>query len=229
MGKLLTRLGLLTLVGISPQVISADMGIEEVIVTAERREANLQEVPVAISSFTGDQLATMQVETIGDLQSLVPNLSIHVGDANNAVAYIRGIGQIDSIAFFEPGVGIYLDDVYLGRAQGAFLDVVDVERIEVLRGPQGSLYGRNTVGGAIKYISARPTEELSGKLSLTLGNYDRVDMKASISGALSDTISGRLTVAKLGHKGYTENLFDGHEDGDRDVSFGLLGKTVDHA
>ncbi len=122
-------------------------GIEEVLVTAERRQANLQDVAIAVSAFSRDQLQAQQVSTIGDLQALVPNLSIHAGDANNAVAYIRGIGQIDSIAFFEPGVGIYLDDVYLGRAQGAFLDVVDVKRIEVLRGPQGSLYGRNTVGG----------------------------------------------------------------------------------
>ena len=125
--------------------VHADEGefvIEEIMVTAERRQGNLQEVPIAVSAFSRSDLESRQVETIGDLQSLVPNLSLHVGDANNAVVYIRGIGQIDSIAFFEPGVGIYLDDVYLGRAQGAFLDVVDVDRIEVLRGPQGSLYGR---------------------------------------------------------------------------------------
>lgn len=110
--------------------------LDEIIVTAERRDANLQEVPVSMSSFGADDLEALQASNIGDLQSLVPNLSVHVGDANNAVVYIRGVGQVDSIAFFEPGVGIYLDDVYLGRAQGAFLDVVDVERIEVLRGPQ---------------------------------------------------------------------------------------------
>lgn len=198
--------------------------IEEVIVTAQRREANLQDVAVAVSSFSADQLAARQTETLGDLQGVVPNLSIHVGDANNAVAYIRGIGQIDSIAFFEPGVGIYLDDVYLGRAQGAFLDVVDVERIEVLRGPQGSLYGRNTVGGAIKFVSAPATEALSGNVSATFGNYGRQDVKANISGAITDSINGRLTVAKLGRDGYADNQFDGGDDGDRDVSFfrGLL-------
>lgn len=199
---------------------SRDLRIEEVIVTAERREASLQEVPVAVSSFSQEAVDAMQVSTIGDLQALVPNLSIHVGDANNAVVYIRGIGQIDSIAFFEPGVGIYLDDVYLGRAQGAFLDVVDVERIEVLRGPQGSLYGRNTVGGAIKYVSAAPTDQLTGKLSATLGNYDRRDIKATLSGPLSgDTLKGRLTLAHMEHEGYSDNQFDGKEDGDRSVEF----------
>ena len=124
------------------------IAIEEIVVTAERREANLQDVPISVSSFSADTLQALQVDNIGDLQSLVPNLSVHVGDANNAVVYLRGVGQIDSIAFFEPGVGIYLDDVYLGRAQGAFLDVVDVDRIEVLRGPQGSLY-RATLSGPV--------------------------------------------------------------------------------
>ncbi|MBN7795087.1 TonB-dependent receptor [Parahaliea mediterranea] len=194
--------------------------IEEVLVTAERREANLQDVPVAVSAFSRNDLDVRQVVDIGDLQSLVPNLSIHVGDANNAVVYIRGIGQIDSIAFFEPGVGIYLDDVYLGRAQGAFLDVVDVERIEVLRGPQGSLYGRNTVGGAIKYVSAAPTDEFSTSLSATVGNYDRLDLRGTLSGPIiADTLSGRLTVAKMDREGYSKNRYDGERDGDRDMGF----------
>lgn len=198
----------------------APMTIEEVMVTAERREANLQDVPISVTSFSASDLDELQVRDLGDLQSLVPNLSIHVGDANNAVVYIRGVGQIDSIAFFEPGVGIYLDDVYLGRAQGAFLDVLDVERIEVLRGPQGTLYGRNTVGGAVKYVSAAPTEEFSANVSATLGNYSRADYKASISGPLvEDTLYGRLTVAQLTRDGYSENLFDGHDDGDRDTFY----------
>lgn len=194
--------------------------IEEIIVTAERRSANLQDVPISVTSFTADDLESLQVENIGDLQSLVPNLSVHVGDANNAVVYIRGVGQIDSIAFFEPGVGIYLDDVYLGRAQGAFLDVLDAERIEVLRGPQGTLYGRNTVGGAIKYVSAAPTDEFSTKLSATVGNFSQTDFKASLSGPiLEDKLLGRLTVAHLSRDGYSENLLDGRDDGDRSTFF----------
>lgn len=207
----------------------ARMTIEEVIVTAERREANLQDVPISLTSFSASDLDALQVRDLGDLQSLVPNLSIHVGDANNAVVYIRGVGQIDSIAFFEPGVGVYLDDVYLGRAQGAFLDVLDVERIEVLRGPQGTLYGRNTVGGAVKYVSAAPTEEFSANVSATLGNYSRADYKASISGPLvEDTLYGRLTVAQLTRDGYSGNLFDGQDDGDRDTFYtrGVLNFKV---
>lgn len=205
------------------------IALEEIIVTAERRNANLQEVPVSMTSFSADDLAELQASDIGDLQSLVPNLSVHVGDANNAVVYIRGVGQVDSIAFFEPGVGIYLDDIYLGRAQGGFLNVLDVERIEVLRGPQGSLYGRNTVGGAIKYISAQPTDELSGSISTTIGNFGRTDVKATLSGPIVDNkLSGRLTAAKLSRDGYSDNAFDGNDDGDQDTLF-LRGALDFHA
>jgi iron complex outermembrane receptor protein len=195
--------------------------IDEIVVTAERRKANLQDVPISVSSFSADTLGALQVDNIGDLQSLVPNLSVHVGDANNAVVYLRGVGQIDSIAFFEPGVGIYLDDVYLGRAQGAFLDVVDVDRIEVLRGPQGSLYGRNTVGGALKYVSAAPTDEFSAKLSVTAGNYSRADFKATLSGPVAgDRLLGRATLAWISRDGYSDNQFDGSDDGDQKTLFG---------
>lgn len=196
------------------------LAIEEVVVTAERREANLQDVAVSVTAFSATDLEDNQVWNLGDLQSLVPNLSVHVGDANNAVVYIRGVGQVDSVAFFEPGVGIYLDDVYLGRAQGAFLNVLDVERIEVLRGPQGTLYGRNTVGGAVKYVSTAPTEEFAAEVTGTFGNYNRIDLKASMSGALiEDKLTGRLTVANLSRDGYSENLFDGKHDGDQDTFY----------
>ena len=210
------------------QVFAASPGIEEITVTAERRAASLQDVPLSVSAFTQSALALQQVDTLGDLQSLVPNLSIHVGDANNAVVYIRGVGQVDSIAFFEPGVGVYLDDVYLGRAQGAFLDVVDVERIEVLRGPQGTLYGRNSVGGAIKVVSAAPSEAFSGNASVTVGEYDQLDARLSVSGALmGDRLLGRLTLARLGREGYSRNAFDGRDDGDRDTQF-LRGVLAFH-
>ncbi len=199
---------------------SGQAGIEEIIVTAERREANLQDVALSVTSFSATDLENYQVESLGDLQSLVPNLSLHVGDANNAVVYIRGVGQIDSVAFFEPGVGIYLDDVYLGRAQGAFLDVLDVERIEVLRGPQGSLYGRNTVGGAVKYVSALPSDDLTAKLSATVGDYSQLDYRATLSGPIvADKLSGRLTAAYLSRDGYSNNAFDGKDDGDRKTTF----------
>ena len=124
-------------------------------VTARKREETLQEVPVAVTAFTADTLDKLNIEDLADLDAQVPNLTIYAarGSSSTLTAYIRGVGQSDPLWGVDPGVGLYLDDVYIARPQGALLDVFDVERIEVLRGPQGTLYGKNTIGGAIKYIS----------------------------------------------------------------------------
>lgn len=192
--------------------------LEEIVVTAQRRAQSVQDVPIAMTALSASDLAASQVTDLGGMQALVPNLSLTVGDSMNAVAFIRGVGQRENIAFADPGVGIYVDDVYLGRAQGAFLDVLDIDRIEVLRGPQGTLYGRNTIGGAIKYVSARPTDYLSGWTELTAGNFSRRDFKASLSGPLGEAVSGKVAVARLTEDGYTRNLFSGSDAGDRDVT-----------
>ncbi|MBU3922279.1 MAG: TonB-dependent receptor plug domain-containing protein, partial [Alphaproteobacteria bacterium] len=124
-----------------------------VVVTAQRREQNLLDVPLSVSAFGGDLLADLGVQTLDEVAKISPNVTLEVsrGTNNTLSAFIRGVGQQDPVAGFESGVGIYLDDVYLNRPQGAVLEVYDVERIEVLRGPQGTLYGRNTIGGAVKY------------------------------------------------------------------------------
>ena len=128
-----------------------------IVVTARRREENLVDVPIAISALTGDQLADRGAGDITALAETVPNVTLETSRATNSTlsAFIRGVGQQDPVSGFEQGVGIYLDDVYLNRPQAAVLDIYDVQRIEVLRGPQGTLYGRNTVGGAVKYVTKR--------------------------------------------------------------------------
>lgn len=194
-----------------------DAKLEVINVTAQRRVQSLQEVPISVSAFYGSELDNLQVNDIGELQSSVPNLTLHQGDAQNAVVYIRGVGQIDSLAFADPGVGIYLDDVYLGRAQGAFLDVFDVERIEVLRGPQGTLYGRNTIGGAIKYVTKKPEDDLAYSLEAGIGNFDFRKFRASVSGALSDKLTAGVAFSYSGRDGFTTNTFDGEDDGDKDL------------
>ena len=189
-----------------------------VIVTARRREERLQDVPGSVTAVSSDQLNQFDAVEIGDVQSAAPNLVLHEGDAQNTVAYIRGVGQLDSLAFADPGVGIYLDDVYLGRAQGAFLDVFDVERIEVLRGPQGTLYGRNTIGGAIKFVSKSPSETPTAYASFTYGNFDRVDVKAGLSGPIAgEKLLGKAAVAYLRRDGYSTNTVTGEDDGDKDT------------
>src|SRR5690606_39041031 len=128
--------------------------LEDITVTARRRSENIQEVPVAVSAFGSEELKDMQAKNIDGLQGAVPNLNIVQGrGSSNAVnVFIRGIGQPDALQTFDPGVGMYVDDVYFSRIQGALFGLHDVERVEVLRGPQGTLYGKNSTGGAIKLV-----------------------------------------------------------------------------
>ena len=194
--------------------------IEEVVVTARKREENLLDTPLSVSALSTSELERMQIDDLGDIQNVIPNTSFNMGDAANAIIYIRGVGQRDSLSFADPGVGVYLDDVYLGRAQGSFLDVIDVERVEVLRGPQGTLYGRNTIGGAIKYVSTAPSSVPELAAEVSAGNYGEYRLKAMWSGALGESLSGRVSLARVTHDGYNRNHFSGNAkktDGDKDT------------
>ena len=153
--------------------------LQTVTVTARKREETLQDVPVAVTAFTSEALDKLNIQDIADLGPQVPNMTVYAARGSNTTltAYIRGVGQADPLWGVDPGVGIYLDDVYIARPQGALLDVFDVERIEVLRGPQGTLYGKNTIGGAVKYISRGLPQETSGFASVTIGNYNQVDAR----------------------------------------------------
>jgi iron complex outermembrane receptor protein len=194
--------------------------LSEVTVTARKREETLQDVPVAVTAYTAEALDRLNVEDLGDLDAFVPNLTIYSarGSTSTVTAYIRGVGQADPLWGVDPGVGIYLDDVYIARPQGALLDVFDVERIEVLRGPQGTLYGKNTIGGAIKYISSPLSEEFSGRASLTVGNYEQADVKASVNAPLGDSgWVARVAAASLHRDGYGENLTNGAPVSDKEI------------
>ena len=202
----------------APPTVDAVKKLDAVVITARRREETLKDVPVSVTAIGGDALAKLGATEIGDIQSTAPNVVLHEGDAQNTVAYIRGVGQLDSLAFADPGVGIYLDDVYLGRAQGSFLDVFDVERIEVLRGPQGTLYGRNTIGGAIKFVSRLPSETPEFTASATVGEYNQTDFTLGASGPLvGDKLLGKASIAYLKRDGYATNAVDGSDDGDRNT------------
>src|SRR5690554_5682999 len=163
-------------------------GLERIEVTARRKSESIQDVPVAVSSFSAGDLEEVGVEDITELQQRVPNTTMQVSRGTNSTltAYIRGVGQQDPLWGFEPGVGVYIDDVYVARPQGAVLEVFDIERIEVLRGPQGTLYGKNTIGGAMKYV----TKELTGYNELNVqgvvGSFGQRDLKLSGQAALSD-------------------------------------------
>lgn len=155
--------------------------LEEVIVTAQKREQNLQDVPIAITAFSPAQLEAAGASTIIDIEKSTPNAQLRASRGTNSTltAFIRGIGQQDPLWGFEPGVGVYLDDVYIARPQGAVMDLMDLERLEILRGPQGTLYGKNTIGGAIKYITKKMTGEHSGSVKVAVGSAGQNDIKVA--------------------------------------------------
>ncbi|HWU71194.1 MAG TPA: TonB-dependent receptor [Pseudoxanthomonas sp.] len=197
--------------------------LDSVKVTARKREETLQEVPVAVTAFTPESLEKLNVRDLGDLDAQVPNLTVYAarGSTSTVTAYIRGVGQADPLWGVDPGVGIYLDDVYIARPQGALLDVFDVERIEVLRGPQGTLYGKNTIGGAIKYISRGLPKESTGFASVTVGNYNQLDAKAAIGGSIGGPDSGlraRVAVASMNRDGFGENLYTKQDVSDKEIN-----------
>jgi len=190
-------------------------------VTARRREETLQDVPIAVTAVTGDQLEAIGAPDLTSVQRLTPNATIEVARGSNStlIAFIRGVGQQDPLWGFEPGVGLYIDDVYVARPQGAVLDILDVERIEVLRGPQGTLYGRNTIGGAIKYVTKPLSlEDPTLDLSVSGGSYGQLDYTARGSIPLSDTFAIGGAFGRFTRDGYGENLFTGADHYDKDVT-----------
>lgn len=197
---------------------AADPG--EIIVTARRREESLRDVPIAVTAISGDQLEALGALDITDISNTTPNVTLEVSRGTNSTlsAFIRGVGQQDPVAGFEAGVGIYLDDVYLNRPQAAVLDIYDVERIEVLRGPQGTLYGRNTIGGAVKYVTRRIGSEPTFKLRGTYGSYDQAELVVSGSAPIGNTgLSIGGAVARLSRGGFGENLTTGEANYNKDI------------
>ncbi|MBW8812606.1 MAG: TonB-dependent receptor [Caulobacterales bacterium] len=199
---------------------SAGPAVEEVVVTARRREETLKDVPVAVTAVSGERLAATGAVDITTLQQTTPNVTVQVARGSNStlISFIRGVGQQDPLWGFEPGVGLYIDDVYIARPQAAVLDIFDVQRLEVLRGPQGTLYGRNTIGGAIKYVTAKITGEPEIKLKGSLGNYGEKDFVASAKAKVNDMVGVGLTWAKFTHDGYGTNLNTGADQYNKDVA-----------
>ncbi len=159
--RVAVSIGLLcvALVRVAQAQQNGDEGLEEVVVTAQFREERLQETPIAISAFTAENMEVRGLQNVTDLDAFVPNTVIQplgAGWGATMAAFIRGVGLGDNILSFEPGVPIYVDDVYIGRPQGAIFDLLDLERVEVLRGPQGTLFGKNAVGGTVRLISRKP-------------------------------------------------------------------------
>jgi iron complex outermembrane receptor protein len=200
----------------------ADEAVAEegvIYVTARRREERLIDVPLSVTALSGEDLVKQGVQDLTQIAQQVPNTTLEVSRGTNTTltAFIRGVGQQDPVAGFEAGVGLYVDDVYLNRPQAAVLDVYDVERIEVLRGPQGTLYGRNTIGGAIKYVTANLPDDTSVKVRGTYGSYDQADLIVTASTPISDSLKIGASGARLSRGGFGDNLTLGTENYNKDV------------
>ncbi len=182
----------------------SDGGLEEIIVTAQKRSESIQDVSIAISAFSADAIAEMGWTDVTQVATQSPNVDIkYVWGNSMPVATIRGIGMNDFQANSKPGVGFYVDEVYLPSIALMGLQLFDMERIEVLKGPQGTLYGRNTNGGAINYITRKPSQEADGFVRASYGRFSRAELEGAVGGPLSETVSGRLAF-------YTVQQSDGH-------------------
>jgi iron complex outermembrane receptor protein len=205
---------------------------EVITVTARRRAESLLNVPIAITAFSGEQLENSGSHNITDVAQTSPNVTLEVSRGTNSTlsAFIRGVGQQDPVGGFEAGVGIYLDDVYLNRPQASVLEIYNVERIEVLRGPQGTLYGRNTIGGAVKYVTRRLPRDADFYLRGTLGSYQQADLV--VGGSTPITEDGVLRIgaagARLSRGGFGDNLTTGRENYNQDIWAGRLTMEVNN-
>ncbi|MEE4192401.1 MAG: TonB-dependent receptor [Halieaceae bacterium] len=200
--------------------------IEEVIVSARRRQEPLQETPIAVSAFSGDDLAEQGLFNLQDFRTVVPNMDVNNGTGVGGAAsiYIRGVGQNNAGIAADTAVGIYLDGVYLARPDGALLDNIDIATVEVLRGPQGTLFGKNTTGGAVLYNTNRPQDEFGGKLLARMGNYDRTDAQFVLNVPITDTVLTRFSGGLAKRDGYMTDVLTGDEytDEDRTTLFGQI-------
>ncbi len=196
--------------------------IDDIVVTARRREESLQQVPISITALDGARLEAQQLYAMDQLGAVVPNLQFDKaapssGSSSVGQIFIRGIGQADYTPVTDPGVAMYVDGIYIGRSPGNVLDLIDIERVEVLRGPQGTLFGRNSIGGAIKVHSRLPSfGDSKSRIELKLGNDDLRALNLRWNLPVTDSLATNITIDRLQRDGYVERTFDGTKTGDRD-------------
>jgi len=212
--------------------LSKNADLEEVLVTAFKREQLAERVPVSLMVLDAADLQRGGAATIESISDKVPNLTIDnavtlAGSSAATSIYIRGIGQSDFLATTDPGVGLYLDDVYISRSIGSLLRLADIEQVEVLRGPQGTLYGKNTIGGAIKLRSHRPEAEKSLLTQITVGSDNRIDSLLRASGGISDNTNASISLARFTQDGYVDRPATGDQLGEVDSTVGRFSLLSD--
>jgi iron complex outermembrane recepter protein len=199
--------------------------LADVVVTAQRREQSSQDVPIAVTAVPGAQIEEGAIANLDRIGAAVPNLYLarNFGTSSGALVFLRGVGEGDSIFTNDPPVGIYVDDVILPRSTGALLDLIDIERIEVLRGPQGTLYGRNTSGGAIKIVTKRPEfDRIGGAADVAVGSFRRFDARATVNVPLSSTVAARVSAISRNQRGWGVNRTNGARVNGQDMQGGRV-------
>ena len=210
---------LATAASAADQPATPSPSVGEVVVTARRTAESLQKTPVSVTAVSQAQLDAHGARDTTDLQGLVPNMNIVQGrgqaDATNI--YIRGVGQPDALQTFDPSVGVYVDDVYFPRIVGSMFDFVDIKDVEVLRGPQGTLYGKNTIGGAVKIDTQQPGDVLRAGLDLSYGNFNSIVAKGYVSGPVANGLSLGISALSESHDGYVKDTLNGRTYNDQDT------------
>jgi len=212
--------------GATQERVEAGNVIEEVLVTARRREERLVDTPIAVTAISDVDIDRRNLKDLAGIAKLVPNMAFDLGtgstgSANNAQIFIRGIGQQDFLFTSDPGVGLYIDGVYFPRGTGVVMDMVDLEQIEVLRGPQGTLFGKNTIGGTINITSRKPDGERSLTGNATFGSRDRIDAQIAANLPLiDDVLSLRVSGSTRNQDGYVDRIVAGDDLGDTDSLYG---------
>jgi iron complex outermembrane receptor protein len=199
--------------------------LESIVVTARRRVESLQDTPVAVTALSADALEQRQIVATTDLDKVAPNLQFHsygtlTGNNSAAQVFIRGIGQTDATPAVDPGVGVYIDDVYMGRSVGGAMDFRDIASVQIVRGPQGTLFGRNTIGGAVLLTTNAPGEDAGSSLRLGVGDDGLAELFGAFDVPLGDTWSARLSIGGRQRDGYVTRAFDGEDLGDEEMYTG---------
>tara|TARA_B100001142_G_scaffold6912_3_gene6966 strand:- start:1144 stop:3465 length:2322 start_codon:yes stop_codon:yes gene_type:complete len=192
---------------------AVDGQIEEIIVSAQRRDQNLQDIPLSVTAFTDDTIKALGFTQSVDIAAQTPNFSVGYpnGETGIPAMFIRGVGVSDFRVFTPAAIAPYADEVYVAQSAGQIFQLLDMDRIEVLRGPQGTLYGRNATGGAVNYISKKPTQEFEGDVNLTAAEFGYTSIEAAIGGPVSETVGYRLAVSKTDSDGWLKNNLTGND------------------
>lgn len=213
---------------VSTTAYSNDYSIEEVTVTAQKRAESLQDVPIAITAFNQDMLKEAGIEGIDNVAQFTPGFSMTSYNKSSPQPYIRGIGTNTSGAGDDASVAMFIDDVYISRAGAYDSNLFDLERVEVLRGPQGTLYGKNVVGGALNITTRKPnTEEFEARIRVDAGNYNKRGLQAFMTGPLSETVAGKLSFSTAERDGFVENTVTGNDLRDEDSQSARAGLVWD--